>query len=188
MLENRSRCRHDHADIEFEGDLLRLNDTSRFGAWLWNVGDPGPSAGKPRARTIVGGKHRGISAPKRGKALAVKPFIMDSKVVVESEIFMPKRGPGSGPVYPARPAGRIWLGYGCLAVLSALLQQLSPQGGTTLLDFSDQDGRPDILPSSCRSTVEPAKPASVVARRSARCSSDSVRPILSAVPPKGSAR
>ncbi len=140
--------KHDHADIEFAGGIvLRLNDTRRFGALLWIDGDPlrhplltdlGP---EPLSEELSGAYlHRRAA----GRRLAVKPFIMDSKVVVGVGNIYASEALFRAGIHPSRPAGRISLvRYGCLAeAIRQVLQQAIAAGGTTLRDFSDQDGRP----------------------------------------------
>jgi len=140
--------KHDHADIEFAGGLcLRLNDVRRFGALLWLEGEPrlhalladlGP---EPLSAELTGDY---LYERSRGRRLAVKPFIMDSKVVVGVGNIYASESLFRAGIDPARAAGRISLArYDCLTTsIRQVLQEAIVAGGTTLRDFSDQDGRP----------------------------------------------
>ncbi len=140
--------KHDHADIEFAGGIcLRLNDVRRFGALLWLDGDPrhhslladlGP---EPLSAELSGDY---LYQRSKGRRLAVKPFIMDSRVVVGVGNIYASESLFRAGIDPARAAGRISLArYGCLATaIRQVLQEAIAAGGTTLRDFSDQHGRP----------------------------------------------
>lgn len=140
--------KHDHVDIEFAGGIcLRLNDVRRFGAMLWVDGDPmqhplltdlGP---EPLSEELDGAY---LYQRSRGRRLAVKPFIMDSKVVVGVGNIYASESLFRAGINPARAAGQISLArYQRFteAIRQVLLEAIAA-GGTTLRDFSDQDGRP----------------------------------------------
>ncbi len=141
-------AKHDHADILFEdGVCLRLNDARRFGALLWLEGDPyqhpllaglGP---EPLSAELDGEL---LFAKSRGRRLAVKSFIMDSRIVVGVGNIYASEALFCAAIDPARAAGRISRQrYARLAAaIRDVLQQAIAAGGTTLRDFSDQQGRP----------------------------------------------
>jgi formamidopyrimidine-DNA glycosylase len=140
--------KHDHADIEFVGGIcLRLNDVRRFGALLWLDGDPAQhpllaDLGPEPLSTELTGDY--LYQRSRGRRVAVKPFIMDSKVVVGVGNIYASESLFRAGIDPSRAAGRISLArYRQLAesIRQVLLQAIAA-GGTTLRDFSDQDGRP----------------------------------------------
>ena len=141
-------AKHDHADIEFAGGIcLRLNDVRRFGALLWLEGDPmqhplladlGP---EPLSSELTG---EYLYEQARGRRLAVKPFIMDHRVVVGVGNIYANEALFRAGIHPTRPAGRISLArYRRLAeAVRQVLQEAIAAGGTTLRDFTNQDGRP----------------------------------------------
>ena len=140
--------KHDHVDIAFSGDrCLRLTDPRRFGAVLHTRGDPlqhdrlaglGPEPLGP----AFDGRH--LFTLSRGRRLAVKPFIMDSKVVVGVGNIYASEALFLAGIHPRRPAGRIAAArYDRLAAcIRQVLQAAIDAGGTTLRDFTDSEGRP----------------------------------------------
>ncbi|OEU63942.1 MAG: DNA-formamidopyrimidine glycosylase [Desulfuromonadales bacterium C00003094] len=140
--------KHDHVDIEFAGGIcLRLNDVRRFGAMLWLDGDPMhhpllAGLGPEPLSEELGGAY--LYQRSKGRRLAVKPFIMDSKVVVGVGNIYASESLFRAGIDPTRAAGRISLArYHRLAeVIRQVLLEAIAAGGTTLRDFSDQDGRP----------------------------------------------
>lgn len=140
--------KHDHADILFDdGFCLRLNDARRFGALLWLEGDPqrhpllaglGP---EPLSAELSG---EVLFKKGRGRRLAVKSFIMDSRIVVGVGNIYASEALFVAGIDPSRAAGRISRQrYRLLAAaIREVLQRAIAAGGTTLRDFSDQQGRP----------------------------------------------
>jgi formamidopyrimidine-DNA glycosylase len=140
--------KHDHADIDFTGGIcLRLNDTRRFGALLWVEGDPllhpllaglGP---EPLSGDLTGDYLHGRA---RGRRIAVKPFIMDHRVVVGVGNIYASESLFRAAIDPRTPAGRLSPDhYRQLATaIRQVLEEAIAAGGTTLRDFSDQNGRP----------------------------------------------
>lgn len=140
--------KHDHADIEFAGGIcLRLNDVRRFGALLWLEGDPvqhplladlGP---EPLSAELTGEYLYQLA---RSRRLAVKPFIMDHRVVVGVGNIYASEALFRAGIHPARAAGRISLDrYRRLVeAIRQVLQEAIAAGGTTLRDFTNQAGRP----------------------------------------------
>jgi len=140
--------KHDHVDIEFAGGpCLRFNDPRRFGLVLWVAGaaaehpllrNLGP---EPLARAFHGDYlHRAAA----GRAVPIKSFIMDGKVVVGVGNIYANEALFAAAVDPRRAAGEL-SGDECrtLAVaIKRVLRRAIAQGGTTLRDFVDGDGRP----------------------------------------------
>ena len=140
--------KHDHLDLVFGGGaVLRFRDPRKFGCVLWTARNP------LRHKLLAGlgpeplGKDFGgdyLYEKSRGRGVSVKHFIMDGSVV-----------PGVGNIYanealfkagvdPARAAGRISRRrYQTLAAaIRNVLRQAIRKGGTTLRDFTRDDGRP----------------------------------------------
>ena len=80
----------------------------------------------------------------RGRRLAVKSFIMDSRTVVGVGNIYASESLFRASIHPTRPAGRISLRrYELLAeAIRAVLAEAIRAGGTTLRDFTRDDGRP----------------------------------------------
>jgi formamidopyrimidine-DNA glycosylase len=139
--------RHDHVDIAFEdGTCLRLRDPRRFGAVLWSR-DPlqhkllkslGPEPFDPLFDGVY------LHARARGRKLAVKSLLMDSRVVVGVGNIYASEALHAAGIHPRRPAGRISRPrYQRLsAAVREILAQAIGFGGTTLRDFSNAEGKP----------------------------------------------
>ena len=141
-------AKHDHLDIVFANhSCLRLRDPRRFGTVLWSDEDPlmhkllvslGP---EPFDETFDGGY---LYQRSRGKKIAVKLFIMDSKVVVGVGNIYANEALFAAGIHPSRPAGKISKQrYQLLAkTIKKVLSAAIEQGGTSLRDFVASDGRP----------------------------------------------
>ncbi len=136
---------HDHVDLLLGERSLRLHDPRRFGALLWTADDParhkliqhlGP---EPLGSEFDGGHLYRLS---RNRKLAVKNFIMDSKVVVGVGNIYASESLFRAGIHPARPGCCIALKrYLHLAEeIKQVLQEAIAQGGTTLKDFQHEDG------------------------------------------------
>ncbi|MCP4010875.1 MAG: bifunctional DNA-formamidopyrimidine glycosylase/DNA-(apurinic or apyrimidinic site) lyase [Proteobacteria bacterium] len=139
--------KHDHVDLQLNnGMLLRYNDPRRFGCLLWAedalvhplLATLGP---EPLSEAFDG---RYLHKKSRGRRVAVKPFIMDQKVVVGVGNIYASEALFLAGIRPARQASRISRArYEVLAEqIKLVLQGAIARGGTTLRDFSQADGRP----------------------------------------------
>ena len=145
--ENEPPSYHDHLDIVFDdGRALRYNDPRRFGSCLWL--EPGEShkllanlGPEPLGEEFNGELLYRLSRGRRG---AVKPFIMDGKVVVGVGNIYANEALFLAGIRPDRPAGRISQArYERLArEIKQVLTSAIDQGGTTLRDFVGGDGKP----------------------------------------------
>ncbi len=145
---NTEADKHDHFDLQFDnGKVLRLRDPRRFGAVLFTgkavlqhklLCELGP---EPLDDTFNGDY---LFQHSRKRKVAIKTFIMDSHVVVGVGNIYANEALYMAGINPRRLASRISLQrYQVLArcikdVLSAAIEQ----GGTTLRDFTQQDGKP----------------------------------------------
>lgn len=138
---------HDHLDLRLEGGLwLRYNDPRRFGSVHWlRAGATHPllaHLGPEPLDAVFDGAH--LFRLSRGRRTAVKPFVMDGRIVVGVGNIYASEALFLAGISPSRPAGRIALARydrlaGCIRqVLSAAIEQ----GGTTLRDFVGGDGKP----------------------------------------------
>jgi len=148
--------KHDHVDICLaSGRCLRLTDPRRFGALLWTRRDPeghkllaslGPEPlGDEFTTDYLFGKSR-------GRKLAIKPFIMDSKVVVGIGNIYANEALFLAGIHPQRAAGRISRQRftDLVDAIKTVLQASIDMGGTTLRDFVGGDGKPGYFSQTLR--------------------------------------
>ncbi len=140
--------KHDHVDIVFANQqCLRFNDPRRFGALLWTTDDPlqhsllsklGP---EPLTREFNG--HYLFTKSRQRKA-PVKAFIMDSHVVVGVGNIYATEALFKAGIHPKRAAGRISEAryIKLTKAIKVILRAAIKQGGTTLKDFLNSDGKP----------------------------------------------
>jgi len=139
--------KHDHFDIESERGTLRFNDPRRFGSLLWSelpverhpllaALGPEPLSGDFDADWLWRGA--------RGRRLAVKNYIMDSRVVTGVGNIYASEALFMAGIHPHRPAGRISLARyaGLVKAIRDVLGRSIAQGGTTLRDYVNSDGMP----------------------------------------------
>ncbi|MDP3559666.1 MAG: bifunctional DNA-formamidopyrimidine glycosylase/DNA-(apurinic or apyrimidinic site) lyase [Legionellaceae bacterium] len=148
LKHHTSPTRHDHVDIIFSDHfLLRYHDPRRFGAVLWTEDDPYmhpllKNMGIEPLDPQFTGQYLKNTTLKRH--VAIKPFIMNSKIVT-----------GIGNIYAAEalflanihPLTRSSLltQTQCERLVDAIqkiLKAAIAQGGTTLKDFVNSDGKP----------------------------------------------
>lgn len=141
-------AKHDHIDIVLDsGKCLRLTDPRRFGACLWQGKDDEPLSlfGQlgPEPLTDAFDANR-LYQLSRNKQVAVKNFIMDNKVVVGVGNIYANESLFLSGIDPRQPAGKISrqrylrLTDNIKQVLASAIEQ----GGTTLKDFTQADGKP----------------------------------------------
>jgi len=139
--------RHDHVDIEFmEGHRLRFNDPRRFGLLLWTR-DPvthpllcnlGPEPFDP------GCDGRYLHARARGRRVAIKNFIMNSRIMAGIGNIYANEALFQAGIHPGRAAGRIAPARYQRLVdsIREVLSSAIAAGGTTLRNFVNPTGRP----------------------------------------------
>lgn len=147
LREDTPLLKHDHLDIIFNDDTcLRLNDSRRFGAALWTpdherhplLCDLGP---EPLSSAFSAAY---IEKRAKGRAVPVKTFIMNSRVVVGVGNIYANEALFKAGIHPLTPAGRLkasqWREL--LANIKSVLNLAIASGGTTLRDFRDGHGKP----------------------------------------------
>jgi len=151
---NQPAKKHDHVDFVFnDGTILRYNDTRRFGAILSTskpidqhklISQLGP---EPLSADFTG-KHLYTLAS--NKKVAVKTFIMNGNNVVGVGNIYASESLFMAGIHPTRQAGNISLErYEKLAEsIKLILQQAIDQGGTTLRDFVNEQGKPGYFQQS----------------------------------------
>lgn len=140
--------KHDHVDLLMDnGQCLRFTDPRRFGSLLWSSTDPLQhtllkTLGPEPLEKIFSGEH--LFARSRGKKIAVKQFIMDSKIVVGVGNIYASEALFRARIRPGRAAGRVsraeYLALG--RAIKQVLQAAIKKGGTTLRDYTDVNGAP----------------------------------------------
>jgi len=146
--------KHDHLGWLLDsGKELRFHDPRRFGCVLFCKGDPcehrlirdlGP---EPLGEGFDGDY---LAARAKGRATAIKGFIMDSRVVVGVGNIYASEALFHAGIHPRRAAGRVApqrLGRLVTAIQSVLRAAIA-QGGTTLKDFVREDGTPGYFKQS----------------------------------------
>ncbi|NOQ37185.1 MAG: bifunctional DNA-formamidopyrimidine glycosylase/DNA-(apurinic or apyrimidinic site) lyase, partial [Methylococcaceae bacterium] len=139
--------RHDHVDFIFnDGTVLRFNDPRKFGAVLWGQGDVLThklliNLGVEPLTTDFNGDYLYQRANNRKKA--IKTFIMDGHIVVGVGNIYASESLFMAGIAPTRPAGQVSLEeYRKLAdVIKEVLKKSIAQGGTTLKDFVNEQGK-----------------------------------------------
>ncbi|WP_333609056.1 bifunctional DNA-formamidopyrimidine glycosylase/DNA-(apurinic or apyrimidinic site) lyase [Arsukibacterium sp.] len=139
--------KHDHIDFVLgNGQCLRLNDTRRFGAVLWQArGDSHPLLANlgPEPLTDDFTVDTLLQACAKRSA-AIKLVLMDNKVVVGVGNIYANEAlfkAGINPLSPANNISKEKLRLLCTVVKETLAAAIV-QGGTTLKDFSQADGKP----------------------------------------------
>ena len=140
--------KHDHVDlVTASGYVLRYHDPRRFGFVDWQQGDGsgdtrlahlGP---EPLSEAFDG---QWLYRLSRDKRVAVKPFLMDNRVVVGAGNIYAAEALFMAGIDPRRAAGRISRArYDALAAaVKEVLAAAITQGGTTLRDFVSGQGEP----------------------------------------------
>jgi formamidopyrimidine-DNA glycosylase len=139
---------HDHYDLQLEsGHCLRFNDPRRFGSLHWVQGDPGGHpllAGLGPEPLEAGFDADYLARRARGRRVAIKPFLMDQRIVVGVGNIYASEALFRAGIHPRRAAGRVSherLGRLVAGVQSVLAEAIR-QGGTTLRDYVSADGTP----------------------------------------------
>ena len=146
--------KHDHIGIEFDRtQALRLHDPRRFGSVHWHEGDITEhwllsSLGPEPLDPAFDGQL--LKQRARGRRVAVKNFIMDSRVVVGVGNIYANEALFLAGIRPTVAAGRVTRkAYDRLAAsVRRVLASAIEQGGTTLRDFVKEDGNPGYFRQS----------------------------------------
>lgn len=146
--------KHDHVDLVLEnGKALRYTDPRRFGCVLWEeegfdshplLNHLGP---EPLSKQFDDDY---LFKRSRGRAVSIKAFIMDSKVVVGVGNIYANEALFASGINPKRAAGKISKAkYSKLVpCVKTILQQSITVGGTTLRDFTNSAGEPGYFKQS----------------------------------------
>jgi formamidopyrimidine-DNA glycosylase len=140
--------RYDRLDLSLEsGRQLRLSDPRKFATVLWLEGDPyqhpllsslGPEPLTEEFSPAL------LFQRSRNRKVAIKPFIMDSTVVVGVGNIYASESLFRAAINPALPAGQLTEEKACslAAAIKQVLAEAITRGGTTLHDYLDSEGSP----------------------------------------------
>lgn len=140
--------KHDHVELIMEnGIILRFNDPRRFGCWLFQPGKMAEhsllaSLGPEPLENEFDGEY--LFSKSRSKTQVVKTFIMDSHIVVGVGNIYASEALFMAGIHPGRAAGKISRPrYQLLAkAIKDILASAIKQGGTTLRNYINSDGKP----------------------------------------------
>lgn len=148
--------KHDHFDLLLDnGTLMRLRDPRRFGAVLWHEGDIAqhPLLAKlgpePLLQDFTAAYLYRVT---RKRGAAVKLAIMDSHVVVGVGNIYASESLFRAGIRPQLAAGKLSLPR-CARLVQTIRETLAAaikQGGSTLRDFVDSNGKPGYFQQSYR--------------------------------------
>lgn len=140
-------AKHDHIDFVLtDSKILRLNDTRRFGAVLWQEkGTIHPllrHLGPEPLTDDFNAEHLAAICAKR--SAAIKLVLMDNKTVVGVGNIYANEALFKAGILPTKPAKEVTAEQIRLLVsqVKQTLAEAITQGGTTLKDFSQADGKP----------------------------------------------
>ncbi|EPF12614.1 Formamidopyrimidine-DNA glycosylase [Cedecea davisae] len=139
--------KHDHVDLVMSnGKVLRYTDPRRFGAWLWAKELEGSNVlshlgPEPLSDEFNADYLREKSAKKK---TAIKPWLMDNKLVVGVGNIYASESLFAAGIHPDRAANSLSKRESeiLVATIKAVLLRSIEQGGTTLKDFLQSDGKP----------------------------------------------
>ncbi|MGF1762524.1 bifunctional DNA-formamidopyrimidine glycosylase/DNA-(apurinic or apyrimidinic site) lyase [Aliivibrio kagoshimensis] len=139
--------KHDHVDLEVaSGVVLRYNDPRRFGSWLWaDIGAVHKVLSKLGPEPLSDDFHLDYLVEKaKNKKTVAKQFVMNNAVVVGVGNIYASEALFLSGIHPLQPIGDL-----SEHKLDTLLKQIKKtltaaieQGGTTLKDFTQADGKP----------------------------------------------
>ncbi|MGU9978009.1 MAG: bifunctional DNA-formamidopyrimidine glycosylase/DNA-(apurinic or apyrimidinic site) lyase [Candidatus Oxydemutatoraceae bacterium WSBS_2016_MAG_OTU14] len=149
--------RHDHVDFVMHNKkILRYCDPRKFGLILWTQQDPLEhpllkNLGLEPLSASFKGKYLYDLALQRN-SIAIKNFIMDSKIVVGVGNIYASEALYDAGIQPARSVRNISLQRftKLAASIKKILRRAIKKGGTTLKDFAQVDGAPGYFSVSLK--------------------------------------
>ena len=146
--------KHDHFDLVLQnGTLMRLRDPRRFGAVLWHEGDitQHPLLLKLGPEPLLDDFDAGyLYRATRKRNAAIKQLIMDSHIVVGVGNIYASESLFHAGIRPQLAAGKLSLPR-CARLVQTIRSTLTAsiaQGGSTLRDFVDSNGKPGYFQQS----------------------------------------
>lgn len=147
LTEELSPEKHDHVDLVMDnGKVLRYTDPRRFGAWLWTA--------SPETCSVL--SHLGpeplsdefsahyLQTRSARKKTAIKPWLMDNRLVVGVGNIYASESLFVAGIHPDRLASSLSTDeyFRLVQAIKTVLARSIEQGGTTLKDFLQSDGKP----------------------------------------------
>jgi len=139
--------KHDHVDLVMDnGKILRYTDPRRFGAWLWT-----PSLAQSSVLAHLGPEPLTdafnadyLQQKSARKKIAIKPWLMDNKLVVGVGNIYASESLFAAGIHPDRLANSLSKAeyQRLVQAIKTVLARSIEQGGTTLKDFLQSDGKP----------------------------------------------
>ncbi len=137
---------HDHVDLIFEHFILRYTDPRRFGCWLYLkpneqhtlLSKLGP---EPLSEAFSADYFYSQASQRKTK---IKQFIMNNAIVVGVGNIYANEALFMSGIHPSREAKRISRArlYKLHQAIIDVLRKAIENGGTTLKDFVNSDGKP----------------------------------------------
>ena len=140
--------KHDHVDIVLGNHkILRFTDPRRFGAVLWIEGDPCEHpllkllGVEPLTKDLTA---KYLHARAERRHIAIKSFIMDNKIVTGVGNIYAAEALFLSRIHPLRLAKSLSLSEmeELVRAIKIILKKSIKQGGTTLKDFLNSEGKP----------------------------------------------
>ncbi|WP_370598147.1 bifunctional DNA-formamidopyrimidine glycosylase/DNA-(apurinic or apyrimidinic site) lyase [Plesiomonas shigelloides] len=159
---------HDHVDVQLSnGQVLRYNDPRRFGCWLWSetplshvlLAKLGPEPLSPEFNAEY------LYQRSRKRRTALKAWLMDNQVVVGVGNIYANEALFQCRLHPMLPAHALTTAQ-CdqlVSVIKSVLTRSIEQGGTTLRDFTQPDGRPGYFAQTLQVYGRAGEPCRVCA-------------------------
>jgi formamidopyrimidine-DNA glycosylase len=147
---------HDHVDFVLgNGHVIRFSDPRRFGSVLWTAG---PAERHPLLRELgpepLGPGFDGdyLHGRARARSVAIKPFLMNSRIVVGVGNIYASEALYRAGIDPRRAAGKVSRPRmaALAAAVRAVLEDALQAGGTTLRDYVGSDGEPGYFSTQLR--------------------------------------
>ena len=140
--------KHDHFDMVFDnGKIVRLRDPRRFGAVLWTRKNPLKhkllrSLGPEPLDEDFDAEY--LYQQSRGRSVSIKQFIMNAQIVVGVGNIYACESLYKAGISPKRLAGNTSKKryQKLVLMIKEVLAQAIEQGGTTLRDFVQVEGKP----------------------------------------------
>ncbi|WNB74938.1 bifunctional DNA-formamidopyrimidine glycosylase/DNA-(apurinic or apyrimidinic site) lyase [Methylomonas koyamae] len=177
--------KHDHVDFVFADDtVLRFNDQRKFGAALWTSADPlqHPLLAELGPEPLSAEFDAAYLQRRAGQRSAcIKSLIMDSHIVVGVGNIYASESLFLAGVLPTRAAGSLQTTEfeRLAAAIKTILGKAIEQGGTTLRDFTNAEGKPGYFKQAlavygrggepCRTCAEPVRHLKIGQRASYYC-------------------
>ncbi len=147
LSEPMAAGRHDHVDLVMNnGYTLRYTDPRRFGAWLWET-----NLQQNRLLNLLGPEPLSddftwpyLQQKSTNKRIPIKSWLMDNQLVVGVGNIYASESLFSAGILPQRLANQLTdtEAEKLVTVVKLVLQRAIEQGGTTLRDFLQSDGKP----------------------------------------------